>query len=222
MTDLGMTLLSLSVLTTGIGGCVLLHHGGLATTYVRDLLHIGAGVWVLGWPWFQGRAAPLAIVGAVALVTLAVPLLSRSNHRVARLRDTFAAGDERWSGLSLYTLAYAALTFVGFTWNAYPAAAGLLALSLGDGVGGFVGRHLGRHRYRAPGAKEKSFEGSTSVALFAALGVAIAASVFGAHVSLLVMAGLGLAAAIAEALSPRGTDNVVVPVFVFCLAEVSS
>jgi dolichol kinase len=222
MTDLGLSTIALLVLAAGIGACALLHRLGLASTYARDLLHVGAGVWVLGWPLFHGLGAPLAIVCFAALATQSVPFLSRSIPMVARLRDTFAGGDERWSGLSLYTLSYALFTWVGLAHAAFPAAAALFALSLGDGIGGFVGRRFGTRRFRVPGGKHKSVEGSLTVALFATVGVFLAAWRFGESISLPAAAGLGVGAALGEAVAPRGTDNVVVPALVFCLTEVSS
>jgi dolichol kinase len=222
MNDLVLTALSLLVLASAMGACALLHHFGLATTYVRDLLHIGTGVWVLTWPLFQGRALPLLIVVLALLSTLSVPWLSRSSAVVARVHDTFAGGDERWSGLSFYTLAYVLFTYAGLTWNPFPAAVALLALSLGDGIGGFVGRRFGTHHFRAPGGKQKSFEGSLTVAAAATLGVFLASWRFGTSVSLPAAAGLGLGAALGEAVSPRGSDNLVVPALVFGLAEVAS
>lgn len=211
-----------TALVAALGAIVVVHHLGLATTYARDLLHVGTGVWVLGWPWWHGAALPVAITGGAALATAWVPELARRQRWAARVRDTFAGGDERWGGLCLYTASYAALTWVGLWRAPFAAAAGLLTLSLGDGIGGAVGRRFGTHRYRAPGSKQKSLEGSLAVAVAASAGVLVAAWRFGAHVGAARVAALGLAAAVAEALSPRGTDNVVVPAVVWGLAELST
>ncbi|MBK7585909.1 MAG: hypothetical protein IPI67_37700 [Myxococcales bacterium] len=222
MNDLIAALIAVGVLAMGLGGCVLVHHLGLATTYVRDLLHVGTGVWVFAWPWFDGRVAPLAIVALAALLTVSVPLVAGRSGWAQRVHDTFAGGDEHWRGLSLYTLAYAVFTLLGFVRAPFPAAAGLLALSLGDGVGGLVGRRFGKRRFRAPGGKQKSFEGSLVVLVASTLGVLLAGWYFGAKVELSKAAGLGLGAALAEALSPRGSDNLIVPTVVWALAEVWS
>lgn len=222
MTDLGWSVLWLGVLALGIGVCMLLHQLGVATTYVRDLLHVGTGVWVLGWAYWQRPIAPVAIaVGALVAISL-VPWAARRNRWVARFRDAVSDGDERFGGLALYVLSYAGLTLVSFVFGAFAAAAGLLALSLGDGIGGAVGRRFGRHRFHLPGAKPKSVEGSLAVALAAAAGVWIAAWRFGIVMNVALAAGLGLGAAFAEALSPRGTDNVLVPAVVWGLAELST
>jgi phytol kinase len=132
-----------------------------------------------------------------------------------KVQHSVSGDDERWSGLVLYALAAAALTVAGVFIAPFPAAAGLLALALGDGLGGAVGRRWGRHRFRLPWGKEKSLEGSLGVALLSAAGIALAGCRFGlAPRTLAVLAG-ALAAAAAEALAPRATDNIAVPVAVW-------
>jgi len=130
-----------------------------------------------------------------------------------------AVYDEHWSGLTIYTISYTALTAIGLLWNPFAAAVGLLALALGDGIGGAVGRRFGRHCFTAPGGKTKSLEGSVAVALASAMGVAIAAWRFDQAIASLAVAGIGVGAAVAEALSPRGLDNAIVPAVGWMLAE---
>ena len=38
-----------AVFAGGLGACLWLAARGLPRTYVRDVLHVGAGVWPLGW-----------------------------------------------------------------------------------------------------------------------------------------------------------------------------
>jgi hypothetical protein len=52
--------------------------------------------------------------------------------------------------------------------------------------------------------------------------VLIAAWRFDTSISAPNVAGIGVAAAIAEAVSPRGTDNLIVPAVVFGIAEALS
>jgi len=122
-----------------------------------------------------------------------------------------------------YTIAFAVLTPVWVTWAPFPAAAALLALAFGDGPGGALGRSFGRTRYRLPRGKEKSLEGSVVVAIGAGLGALVAAWLFApASADLRVAAWLplviGVGASLAEALSPRGLDNIIVPSVVFAIA----
>ena len=209
----------MTILIVGVGGCVLLHKWGVATTYVRDLLHVGAGVWVFGWSRWTSPVWPLVIVGAAFAATAVAPAAGRRWPLAARIMSSFAAGDERWRGLVLYTASFAVLTAAAVAGSPYPAAAGLWSLCLGDGLGGAFGRRFGRHYFNVPGGKRKSLEGSFVVALGAAGAVLIAAWWFGASPGLAGAAGLGVAAAVTEALAPRGTDNVGVPLVVWLLAR---
>ncbi len=215
MSDLAWTGIWVGVFAAGIAACLGVRALGVAPTYVRDLLHVGAGVWLLGWPAWHGDAAPIAIVSAAALGTLLVPWVGRRVELVARFERSVSGGDERWSGLILYTLSYAVLTAVGLTGQMFPAAAGLAALSLGDGIGGAVGRRYGERRYRPPWGKSKSLEGSVTVGAAAAVAVLIVAAVVGADLSINQAVTLGVVAAISEGLAPRGTDNAVVPAAVW-------
>ena len=219
MTDLGLALGWAGVLVVGLGGAVRLHRLGLARTYTRDLVHVGAGVWVLGWPWWRGTGAPIAIPVAAALATLLAPL-SKSGP-VARLRGALAGGDERWTGIVLYTGSFAVFTTLAFADHSFPAGAALLALALGDGIGGIIGRRFGKHFYAAPGGKRKSLEGSVVVAIGAAAGVAVASWALGAPVGPGMIAGAAIVAALAEAMAPRATDNAVVPVAVWAFLRLA-
>jgi dolichol kinase len=201
----------LAVLGTGLAICVGARALGMPRTYVRDLLHVGAGVWVLGWPLWTTLVAPASIVLPVAVLAGFVPILGARFAPVARLRASVSDGEERWSGIVLYVAAYAIFTLLGFAAGPFPAAAALLSLSLGDGLGGLAGRLAGRIRFRVPGAKTKSLEGSIVVALMSSAGTLLAARLFGATPPPLVIAGAGAVAAVTEAISPRSTDNLFVP-----------
>jgi dolichol kinase len=183
------------------------------------VLHVGAGVWPLGWKAWHSPWPPVLVALTGFGLLLAVPLLGRRIAAARALERAVSGEDEAWSGLVLYGLSAAGLTAVAFFGHApVPAAAGLVALALGDGIGGLVGRVWGKHRYRMPWAKTKSLEGSVVVALFAACGTAMAGLLFGAPLSVVRVLGAGVAAAVAEALAPRATDNLGVPLAVWLVA----
>ncbi len=115
----------------------------------------------------------------------------------------------------LYTLSFCAFTAVGFLHRPFPAAAALLALALGDGIGGAVGLRFGRHRFRLPGAKPKSLEGTLAVALMAGVGISLAARCFHAPLSPGLLVASALLAAAVEAISPRASDNLLLPAAVW-------
>jgi dolichol kinase len=208
-----------AVLVAGVGACVGLHRLGLASTHVRDLLHVGSGVWVLGWPLWHDATAPVCLATLVATATALVPLGARRSVRVRRFAAVFATGDETFIGLVLYGVAFAVLTAIAFRVGFFPAAAGLLALALGDGIGGAVGLAAGRHHYRAPLGKQKSLEGSLAVALASGVGMAVAGLRFGVELGVGTIAGLGAVASIVEAVAPRSTDNLLVPAAVWALTQ---
>jgi dolichol kinase len=204
------------VFAGGLGFCLWLASREVRRTDVRDVLHIGAGVWPLGWSAWHSPWPPVLLALAGFLVLLSVPWLARKVGAARALEGAVSGEGEAWSGLVLYGLSAVVFTAVGFPGHSpFPAAAALLALALGDGIGGRVGRQWGRHWFRVPWAKRKSLEGTVVVAIFAALGTELAGVVSGAPVSPVRVLGAGLAAAVAEALAPRATDNLLVPVAVW-------
>jgi dolichol kinase len=220
MTDLTLGAIWLGVLVAGIGGCVVLHAFGVASTYIRDVLHIGAGVWIAGWPLWHGDVVPIAIVTMAAVITAALPAIARHDELARKIVTSVTNGEEHWTGLVHYTAVYAVFTAIGEVGEPFPAAAALLSLSLGDGIGGAIGRAFGRHRYRAPGAKMKSLEGSVAVFLAATAGAFLAMHLCHRDIAVLPLLGLGLVASVAEALAPRGTDNLLIPIAVWTAATV--
>jgi dolichol kinase len=207
------------ILIFGLSVCVALRKAGLPATHVRDLLHVGAGCWVFGWPWWRSGVAPVGITLVAALALLLVPVLAARVSLFAAFQQSVSGGDERWNGLVLYALSFALMTWLAWRSSPFPAAAALLALALGDGIGGAVGRRFGRHFFAVPGGKRKSFEGAAAVAIAAAAGAWIASFYFGAGSKPAVIIGIGVVAAIAEALAPRSSDNLLVPAVVFLFAS---
>ena len=221
MTDAELSTLWLATLFGGLcvaGGLARL---GLPRTHVRDLLHVGAGVWPLGWPFWRSPVAPIVIPVAALLALVAVPLLAPRLPWLARVQSAVSGEDERWSGLVVYAGSVAVLTPLGLLGAPFPAAGALLALALGDGLGGAVGLRLGGRGFSVPGAKAKTFAGSAAVAVFSALGVALAGHWFDARPGAGTVVAAGLLAAVAEALAPRASDNAVLPAAVFAMLTVA-
>ena len=205
-------------LAAGLVTCAVLRRSGAPAERVRDLLHVGAGIWVLGWPAWTSPVPPAALAAAVAAGMLVVPLLARRWRPAEGLLASVTGGGEGWSGVALYGVAFAAFTWLGLVRGpAFPAGAGLLALALGDGLGGAVGRRVGRHRVTAPFAKSRSHEGSAAVSVLATAGVALAAVLLGARPGAAAVALAGLAAGAAEAVAPRASDNALVPIAVYAV-----
>lgn len=200
------------LLLAAVAFCVVARRAGVAITYLRDLLHVGAGVWPLGWALWHAWTAPLLLAIAGAFATLLVPRAKA----LAGFQHSISDADERWSGVQLYGATFAAATALASLERfRFAAAAALLALSLGDGIGGAVGKRFGRHFFTAPGGKRKSFEGSFAVALLSGAGIFVASIASGVPISLPALTCAAAIAAVAEALAPAGTDNAVLPATVF-------
>ena len=207
-----------AAVAVGLASCVALVRLGMATTHVRDLLHVGAGVvWVMTWRWWSSPVVPVALVAVVAAGTALVPALARRSRAAASLMRSVASGDELWSGLTAYTFAVLVFTACGFFVEPVSAAAAIAALALGDGIGGAAGRRFGRVRYAVPWGKPKSLEGSLAVAVGAAAGAAAAAWWLGAPMAAWLAVAAGVVAALAEAAAPRAGDNLLVPAAVWML-----
>jgi dolichol kinase len=221
MADGFQAALWVALLAIALLGCIALRAMGLATTYVRDLLHVGAGAWVFGWPFWHSGAAPIAITLGASLGLLVVRPLSTRFRWLAGFQRSVSDEDERFGGLTFYALSFAAMTWLAFHSHPFPAAAALLALALGDGIGGAIGRRFGLHFFAVPGGKSKSLEGSAIVAIAAAVGGWVASAYFGAATNPLAWIGIGLVASAAEALAPRGSDNLLLPGAVYLFARLA-
>lgn len=211
MFDLTLATFWLLVLAGALAAGVVLARRGVPTTYVRDLIHVGAGSWVLGWPYWREPVAPIVLVTLGLLGVLLAPRLATRLPAARALVGSLTGGDERWAGVVLYVVAYAVLTPLGLLVAPFPAAAALLALALGDGLGGLVGRSVGRHGYNVPWGKRKSVEGSLVVAAGAAVALLAAGWAHGVSSSVGQVLSFALVAAGVEAVSPRSSDNLLMP-----------
>ncbi len=176
---------------------------GLGEEGSRKLVHIGVGHWILLALFIDSMA--WAVIAPVVFIVL---------NYVSHRKGTFAM--ERSEGDTLGTVFYSVSLAVIVVWLwrvGQPRWAGVVGIGVmawGDGLAAAVGQRWGRRSYRGPGGA-KTLEGSAT--MFVASGVVIG---LGQHF------GLGelrpfvavLIAAVAtgmEALSPRGTDNLTVP-----------
>jgi dolichol kinase len=219
-TDLWATLGWGAVLGAGLAVVVLLHRRGLPTDLCRDALHLGAGSWALSFLTFDGPAVPLALTLCAAGATALVPRLARRFRPADTLLRSVAGGQETWTGLSFYAASLAALTLLGWLDAPFPAAGAVASLAIGDGLGGFVGTRLRGPTFRLPWSKPKTVAGSLAVAAGAFAACLVAGLVYAPGAaplgSLVARAALAaLAGALAEALSPRGTDNLILPAAVW-------
>lgn len=187
--------------------------------FTRKIIHIGAGLWVWGILYFFDHW----YFGVIPFGTFI--LLNYIFYR----QQTFKAMDTEESTPG--TVYFAISITILFVWlwrtggeldRAPFAVAALMAMTLGDAFASIVGRRWGKHKYTVWG-HTRSWEGTAALVATALPGIAltlaflpgsalcpnsIPLSVMG--VVVVSLAGT-VAAAVSEALSPKGTDNLSVP-----------
>jgi phytol kinase len=192
---------------------------GAPQELTRKLVHIGAGMWVFG---------VLALFDSWQIGILPFATFILVNYLFYRFR-VFGAMDTADSPPGTVYFALAVTLLFGLLWRpdgpldrAPIAVAGAMALTWGDALAALAGRRWGRHHYRL-GASGRSWEGSavmfavSAIAMFLALTLLpgsrlspYATSISVRNALLAASSGAGVAT-LAEAASPRGTDNLSVP-----------
>jgi phytol kinase len=194
-------------------------NGRLPKNLCRKFLHIMIGNFIFVIPLFTYRTFPLDFPLFVAapfilltfLVSPASPLKGLTS-KMSGLADVTSGGHNY--GLVLYAISYTILALV-FSSQPYILAAGIIPLAYGDAAASLVGQKYGRHTYSISG--KKSIEGS--IAMFTVCFVGLSASfLFFSYFYTLpavsfVLSALGVAtlATAIEAITPKGLDNLVVP-----------
>jgi phosphatidate cytidylyltransferase/phytol kinase len=215
----GAVWLGLVGVSAGYGllfGCAELLRGrGLGAETTRKLVHVGSGLLALALPLVFDSAWPVV---ALALAFTLVLLLSA---RLGRLGAIHAI-ERRSLGAFLYPSAIA-LTFLRAHQDLPLYAVAILALAFGDAAAALVGQRLGYHRTSIWG-QVRSLEGSLAALLVAGgLTVAcLALAGWGFLAATVVGLLVGLLVALAEAASPRGTDNLTVPLAALAALQAES
>ncbi|MCC6487947.1 MAG: hypothetical protein IT364_10645 [Candidatus Hydrogenedentes bacterium] len=184
------------------------------TGYTRKVFHFGIFISAAMLQAAGGTRA-VCLFGAMTSLVILYAVLRGEGHMlyeaIAREKDA--------PHRTLYIAVPYAATLAGGVlssiWFGPMAMTGFLVTGLGDAVGEPVGTRFGQHRYRVPSMRgvrcTRSLEGSFAVFIVSALSV-LAAMYFtagaGFNARVLVSAILiGVAAALCEAVSPHGWDN---------------
>ena len=198
---------------------VLRRKMGVSAEITRKFVHIGAGMWIFGILSLFDRWQ----IGIIPFATFIVV-----NFIIYRYRLAASLHDDHNSPGTIYFAAVITLLF-GLLWRPQGAVdlvpiavAAIMTLTWGDALAALVGRRFGQHTYRI-GQSTRSVEGSLTlfmvacVAIWGALqflpGSPLAPAAESLSVMQVTMATIlgALAATIAEAVSPHGTDNLSVP-----------
>ncbi|MBL7079919.1 hypothetical protein ISS39_06310 [Candidatus Bathyarchaeota archaeon] len=180
----------------------------------RKFLHAMIGNLVLVIPFFRWPPAPALIAAPFILVTvLASPYspIPRFRTLLGGLADLTEEGHHM--GLILYSLSFTLLVVL-FPTRPDVVAAGILPMAYGDSSAALVGRRMGKRET----LNGKTVEGSA--AMFAVslasmlLGLAFISSSQSFTLAQRVIPSLAaaLVCTMVEALSPRGSDNIAVPI----------
>ena len=200
--------ISIAYCTAVIGAGELIRKlRGYGDEFTRKLVHIAIGVWIiptlfLFTKWYWAAALPaLAIIGNVL------------SYRLNILRG-IERSDKGDFGTIFFPVSFV-ICIAAFFGTKHPeaAAAGIMAMALGDAAAAIVGKTFGRHKFELLGAT-KSIEGSAAmlVVSFAAVLVTLViwkAPLGTAAAIALAVAGVGTAL---EAGGKHGLDNLTVPV----------
>ncbi|MBD2178946.1 phosphatidate cytidylyltransferase [Pseudanabaena sp. FACHB-1998] len=183
----------------------ILHRFKQDPELVRKVVHIGTGnVLLIAW-WLQ---IPTWLCIAAGVIFSAIALASHLINILPMLNDV----GRKTYGVFYYALSITIL--VTLLWENHPqyAVIGVMVMSWGDGMAALIGKRFGKHTFVNRGNK-RSYEGSLAMfttSLVVILGIfginkGISPSDFGVAVPVAAIAAL------LEAYSPGGTDNLSVP-----------
>jgi phytol kinase len=179
----------------------------------RKVLHAMIGNLPLIMPFFTASIYPFLVASPFILVTL----LATPNSPIKlgeRMRGLSSLTEEghHW-GLVLYAISYSVLALL-FGTKPYILAAGIFPMAYGDSLAAVFGEYWGRHKYRI--FETKSLEGSLGMFLGSFVSLTLAFLYFGllypfTFNPLMPAFTIAVLVAIVEGVSPKGLDNVAVP-----------
>ena len=183
----------------------ILHRFKQDPELVRKVVHIGTGhVLLIAW-WLQ---IPTWLCVSAGVTFTAIALASHHTNILPMLNDV----GRKTYGVFYYALS---ITFlVGLLWDHHPqyAVIGVMVMSWGDGMAALVGKRFGKHTFIYMGNK-RSLEGSLAMfvtSLIVMLGIFASGHNLSAR-DVGVAIPVAAIAAMLEAFSPGGTDNLSVP-----------
>ncbi len=186
---------------------VLWKLGRLKGELARKFIHIFVGVFVAFWPFYM----EFKWIRLISLAFLGVIYISRELKLFHAIEDVKR---KTWGDM-FFAIGIGLCAVLAPTPWIFTAA--ILHLSLADGLAAIVGERFGaQNRYKIFG-QVKSVAGTLSYWLIS-LGImtfTVGAGLIGFNQMVwLLILGLPVSAALLENVSPRGTDNIIVPLFV--------
>jgi phytol kinase len=193
----------------------------------RKFVHIMVGNIVFIW-WVFDSNIIMAFLAAAPFIPLL--FLASRYSPLARVKGSFLGKTTEEShdlGLVYYAISWTVIAFLLFDYR-LAASIGIVAMAYGDGLGGLVGRKLGRYRLHGKKTVEGTlavFLGTTAVSFvviqfymyLSSTGVFVVPAV-GLTVSVAGSLIIGGMVAIVELITPGQFDNVAVPILAAVLA----
>jgi phytol kinase len=188
--------------------------GAVGPELSRKLVHVGMGTLCLAFPWIFASPGPVwALAGCAVIGLLALRLVAPLR---AQLGSVLGGVGRASLGEVYFPVAVALIfTLAGSDRAAFCAPVAILTYA--DAAGALVGRKWGRTRYRAVESM-KTLEGSAAVFGVTWVAVMVIVAAWGRMPwAETVLAGviIGAFAALVEAVSWRGLDNLLVPLVAF-------
>jgi len=175
---------------------------GLDAGFARKFIHVAVGMYsLLTIHLFSERL--WAVIPPLAFV-----LINWLDWRYGVVQAMTSSSRSNL-GTVYFPVAFAAI--VWFLWDR-PAllVASLMPLTWGDAMAAIIGERYGRHTYRVLGST-RSLEGSLTAFGFGALSTGLVLAAFGTPGAVGAALLTALGATLAEAVSPRGLDNLTIP-----------
>jgi phytol kinase len=172
---------------------------------VRKVVHIGTGnVLLIAW-WLH---IPIWLCVTAGVTFSAIAFASHYTNILPMIQDV----GRKTYGVFYYALSITIL--VVFLWDSHPqyAVIGVMVMSWGDGMAALIGKRFGKHSFVHLGNK-RSLEGSFAMfvtSLIVMIGIfGITHSIHTRDIAIAIP--VAAIAALLEAYSPGGTDNISVP-----------
>jgi dolichol kinase len=181
----------------------------------RKFLHAMIGNLPFIIPFFTESIYPVLVAAPFILVTFIASPVSPFKDLNRRLKGLANITEEgHHLGLVFYAISYTVLALF-FASKPYVIAAGILPMAYGDSAASLVGERYGRIRYKL--FARRSLEGSATMFMVSFLsfvaGLIFFSRVYSFSVLDRIVPALALASVttLVEALSPKGSDNLTVP-----------
>lgn len=186
----------------------------------RKFVHIMVGNVVFIW-WVFESPYVMALLAAAPFIPLL--LLASSRSPIKKVRDSFigkTTGESHDLGLVYYAISWMLLAFFLFD-NRLVASIAIVGMSYGDGIGGLVGKAIGKRRILG----KKTLEGTLAVLVATVLATLVVVAFYGMltasglyqgpttqlSVALALSSIVGAFVAIVELITPGQYDNLTIP-----------